>query len=589
MCHMSTFFINDHKFIKMIYPLLLRSLCILALLLVFIPTRPASAYGPKTWYVRPMGSDTAGTCSGLSNLDASNSPDCARASIPSAIASAADGDIILVTNTHVSYFMEIYGAININKAVHLILGEEVFFTQKKANTPCYIISVSHVRITGEANNPLCNTSTGSKAIYVNNGITDLTISGLRLSGTNAVSEAGIYFAGSIQNVQILTNTFSAFSKGNAVYFSELPSGVVDIEGNSFPSTEAGAVYLPASNAIDLRYNTWSSASGPGSTDISALHSSLGSAAATPFTYAYVKTTFDDAHEETSSAINGDTVIATISVDAVNLNGVDFYLNFPANILEFQSASTAGSDFGLGCTIDSNVASINTNGKIHFHGLANNYAVLTKTGALLYTITFKAIGNLQNGYIYGNGSSAAFSMAAGYGPSNAVIPNFDFKGIFVYPGSGTITGTVSMQGRIARDGATVTLQGVSTKSGLSVDKMVDNVNVENVMFTNDQLITISKAGYLSVNTGNNKKVNLRTIHTFQAIELFGGDANYNDIIDVNDANLIGADYGKTTLAVIQGSSNFTDINSSGKVDILDLALMGGNYDTTSSVAYQSWTP
>jgi len=70
-------------------------------------------------------------------------------------------------------------------------------------------------------------------------------------------------------------------------------------------------------------------------------------------------------------------------------------------------------------------------------------------------------------------------------------------------------------------------------------------------------------------------------------LRAGDANDSDKIDGGDASIVGTQYGTGTIAD-QG-----DLNFDGKVNIQDLALVGGNFDLQSAnpgaanYAYGNW--
>jgi hypothetical protein len=57
----------------------------------------------------------------------------------------------------------------------------------------------------------------------------------------------------------------------------------------------------------------------------------------------------------------------------------------------------------------------------------------------------------------------------------------------------------------------------------------------------------------------------------------------DVINTNDASLIGTYYG-------QSITTDPDANFDGKVNIFDLALVGGNFGLTSVTAYDlEWIP
>ena len=59
------------------------------------------------------------------------------------------------------------------------------------------------------------------------------------------------------------------------------------------------------------------------------------------------------------------------------------------------------------------------------------------------------------------------------------------------------------------------------------------------------------------------------------------------LTVTDAGCIGGVYGGAPQAC--GSGGTSDVNEDGKMDILDLTLMGGNFGKTASPAPATWTP
>ena len=62
---------------------------------------------------------------------------------------------------------------------------------------------------------------------------------------------------------------------------------------------------------------------------------------------------------------------------------------------------------------------------------------------------------------------------------------------------------------------------------------------------------------------------------------------DNIIDTSDASLVGAQYGGPGSGDSLG--NHGDCNFDGIVNIQDLALVGGNWNLTSAVAYTAWLP
>ncbi|MEA5077455.1 MAG: hypothetical protein VB013_02680, partial [Anaerolineaceae bacterium] len=150
------------------------------------------------------------------------------------------------------------------------------------------------------------------------------------------------------------------------------------------------------------------------------------------------------------------------------------------------------------------------------------------------------------------------------------------------GTASLTGTFSMQGRTTRGGIPVTLTGTlfGALSGSSIDQISNNLVITGVISYDTYTITTNQSRYLNVTSDLGKTV-AGNKGTMNALELKGGNAVWtNNTIDLNDASRVGADWGVT------GDG---DVNFSGKVDIFDLAIVGGNYNLTSALAYGTWVP
>ena len=151
---------------------------------------------------------------------------------------------------------------------------------------------------------------------------------------------------------------------------------------------------------------------------------------------------------------------------------------------------------------------------------------------------------------------------------------------------TVLGTFSMQGRTVRSGILVTLSNLLYDSvqATSVDIISSNVTLNNVAKA-VQVITTNQARYLNVTAGMNKTIDTNSYTTIQPLELVGGNATEADglnTVNLSDASVVGAVYGK--------SGDYSgDVNFSGKVDIFDLAIVGGNYDKSGADVYGSWIP
>lgn len=157
----------------------------------------------------------------------------------------------------------------------------------------------------------------------------------------------------------------------------------------------------------------------------------------------------------------------------------------------------------------------------------------------------------------------------------------------------VLGTISMQGRAARYGVPLTLTDVNGAPIYGPIYATSSSELAyNVLFSpvNGSIyeITTTQPRYLNVTEDLNKQFLVNAAYTIEALELKGGNAMWenhptsNNKIDIFDASEVGSHYGE---AVDQNA----DVNFDGKVNIQDLALVGGNFDLTNAVAYADWLP
>jgi hypothetical protein len=355
-------------------------------------------------------------------------------------------------------------------------------------------------------------------------------------------------------------------------------------GNYFGLSNDGAIEFPSENSISVKYNNWGYESAPDTDDLDALKAA-SSANYTPWTHAQVAIQFDFPFGSGNTVI-GDTVTVGVYMNATNVVGADFVLTFPTSKVRFESASRTGSHFSNEASLDTDPESVNSTGRIRFHGSTPSYAPLTESWALIYKATFTTLASNYADFNVDD-TSDSYTMDAGYGPTNNISDEPNNRRLNIY-NAGDVTGTVSMQGRIARDGAVMKFWQSSTemKSATSLDQITGNLSFSTVI-DGEYFLSVIKAGYLDLTYDLGKTASFASdSRTLNSLELIGGDANDDNVIDSLDAEQIGADYGLVTSEL--GSHPASDINSSGKVDIYDLALMGGNYDLTSSTAYSSWS-
>ncbi|RPI81289.1 MAG: hypothetical protein EHM41_20940 [Chloroflexi bacterium] len=201
--------------------------------------------------------------------------------------------------------------------------------------------------------------------------------------------------------------------------------------------------------------------------------------------------------------------------------------------------------------------------------------------LLATITFKAkesviIGPTDVGF--------ASSPSTKFGDLNGIS-------LGVYPGtleanSGSIeileetaiSGAVTLQGRTNHIGTTMELTGTVTATSTTD---ADGLYSFDALIAGLYDLNASYQGYLKAVLTD---INLDPqSYSITDVILLGGDANHDNVIDINDLSLI-AEYflEQTTGPYLQ-----TDINEDGETDILDLVLTGSNYQKQNTP--WSWTP
>ncbi len=206
-----------------------------------------------------------------------------------------------------------------------------------------------------------------------------------------------------------------------------------------------------------------------------------------------------------------------------------------------------------------------------------------------------------------GGVKVFMNNAGFGapsdPSRDITDEDDGK--VIIRGIAKFNGFVDLQGNYNDSGASINVYdladratssnlalGVSNASGkFTTSYLGSNLLTvgENYWFQVDAqlfLPTTRIAPSAPTDWEDNKILANRPETSLSTIILLGGDATNNDIIEITDATCIGNDYGKTggftTCGGVDGTS---DVNNDHVVDILDLVLMGGNFDA----AVSPWTP
>ncbi|MEL7626678.1 MAG: cohesin domain-containing protein [Anaerolineaceae bacterium] len=158
----------------------------------------------------------------------------------------------------------------------------------------------------------------------------------------------------------------------------------------------------------------------------------------------------------------------------------------------------------------------------------------------------------------------------------------------------VTGTVTMQGRRTYTYADFTLTGTNIGYGpyhpLTTSNAAGQFSFANII-ADTYTVTTNMPRYLNITSGLAKTIALSGNDALNNLWLRAGNAtwiNGDNIIDGLDASQVGTDW--TTLFPVQNLEiNCGDVNFDGKVNIQDLALVGGNMDLTSAQAYGTWLP
>ena len=132
----------------------------------------------------------------------------------------------------------------------------------------------------------------------------------------------------------------------------------------------------------------------------------------------------------------------------------------------------------------------------------------------------------------------------------------------------LDGTLTYQGRLDHNGATVTAVGPVTQQDTTDSAGLFNIND---LRAGHYEVTADAAGYLPACITADLTSGQQL--TLPAIVIRGGDANDDDVINIGDATLLGSHFGQD----VPPADSRADINADNHVNIQDLAILGGNYE------------
>ena len=180
------------------------------------------------------------------------------------------------------------------------------------------------------------------------------------------------------------------------------------------------------------------------------------------------------------------------------------------------------------------------------------------------------------------------------PTGSLIPVQRQNGELEVGASCSVYGSFGTEGRLNRDGIPVTLEegevfGSGPYTGITIDRLGVNLTLNNVM-ADTYTVTTAQPRCLNVTADLNKTITMTGDYTMQPLTLRCGNALWSDnIIDVHDVDIVGAQWGMSQGDLKPGETLNGDVNFDNIVNIRDWALVAGNYGLSSKDVYADWTP
>jgi len=433
---------------------------------------------------------------------------------------------------------------------------------------------------------------------------------------------GVEVASSVTSFKVVsnwihTNGAAGLQINSGVTFG----GIVTVEGNLFKENSGNGVQNDSGVTFDATYNSWGHLSGPTSGDGVSSNVTYD-----PWTFAEPYLDMEPDTDATQVSVSeGTTFNVKLKADAAKLYGISFTIKWDTTNLTYNGI-TFSTTWASRCTALSGLAADEIGYRCNLLAFPSpGDPEWDATGGDVATLSFTAQTGLSgNGPwesffdIYSDaadtsagakGGVKVFVNNAGYntpGPRGDITDTDDGKVTII--GKANYAGFIDLQGRADDSGAVLEVYDVATSS--SATKLATATSLSSgsyqtahiaphellvgttyyLYFDRDLFVPTSPtplsappppppATYL-----HSKLLSTRPLTTLQTFVLRGGDAYNDNFIDVSDASCIGSDYGSMT-STCAGTGSNSDVNEDGIVDILDLTLMGGNYN----IGQSTWTP
>lgn len=461
-------------------------------------------------------------------------------------------------------------------------------------SPAVIVDADNVTLNGPVIFDGTGNSDSSAGILVQTGADNFTLRNAEVRNWRD----GIEIDGSHASLKLFGNWLhNNTESGLQVNSGAVLTGIVTVQGNLFKANGGAAV--ESAVALNAEYNSWGTKAAP---------AAMTNVDADPWTFAEIYFDVDTAGDQVVYNVNETNAFTVkLMAEAENLYGLSFKFTYdaakltltgttfaapwngacaeltglPAGTLAYRCNLTSGDEWDGG-----EIATLNLTAKQQVAG-DGPWEALFDIAAAEADTSAGAKGGVK-----------VFVNNAGFGATGRDITDGDDGKIIIH-GLAQFTGYVDLQGRTDDSGALLSVYKEATVSGPTLMATATSASggkyttayatlqqlvigqTYYFQFDRDLYLPTTVRNPLGTSWADSKLLDTRPETVLGTLILLGGDADNDDLIGVDDASCIGGDYNQAPSLCGTTVGSSSDVTGDGKVDVLDLTLMGGNFDKTSS--------